>query len=74
MNRWKLSKTKTTAFDYADGKATVSADGLSVENGFQYNAIFAVYGFPITEHCRRNNFAGTIVYYFEVSNEEGYKE
>jgi hypothetical protein len=56
-----------TVFKYEDGKVTVSENGLSVENGYQWNAIFAVHGFPITEHCRRNNFPGTIFYYFEAT-------
>jgi hypothetical protein len=76
MNRWNEFKAKPTISVSEDERATVSedgkatVDGLSVSNRFQWNAIFAVHGFPITEHCRKNNFPGTIVYYFEAKGED----
>lgn len=52
-----------------DTKVQVSEDGLNVNNNEEkVNFVFAEKAFPISvEYCRKDNFPGTIVNYFEIT-------
>jgi hypothetical protein len=47
---------------------TISEDGLNASNINRMGVIiYAMEGFQISgEHCRKDNFPGTICYYYEV--------
>jgi hypothetical protein len=60
-NNWDRSKI-TRYF------VTISPDGLNVMSRFgRWSNVYAKKGFPIAvEHLRKDNFLGTIIYYYEI--------
>jgi hypothetical protein len=60
---------KQNVWSGTNTKVTISADGLNAINvNDERMDVFAVKGFAISgENCPRENFPGTIIYYFEVT-------
>jgi hypothetical protein len=64
-NCWKYD-TEETTISSPDGLKVYHAPGLTTKAQFQH--VFAAQGFPVSvEHAGKNNFVGTFIWYFEVT-------